>query len=55
MLIDLHGERAPNYALASVDLLLERGDFQRAAQWRQVSAAAITLLQNRPAPPEALH
>jgi hypothetical protein len=55
MLIDLHGEHAPRYALASVDLLLERGDFSRAAQWHRVSAAASSLLRDRPQSPEALH
>jgi hypothetical protein len=55
MLIDVYGENAPRYALASVGLLMELGDLRRAAQWRCVSTAAATLLRERPTVREALH
>jgi hypothetical protein len=54
-LIDIHGEQAPRYALASVDLLIERGDLRLAADWRRVSAAAAALLGERPASPGSAH
>jgi hypothetical protein len=55
MLIDTYGDDAPLYALASVDLLLERGDLRLASQWRCVSAAAATLLRERDGSRDTVH
>ncbi len=44
LLIRTFGADAPLYALRSVDLLIERGDFKTAAQWRRVSRAAAERL-----------
>jgi hypothetical protein len=54
-LIEAHGEQAPRYALASAGLLIERGDFRRAEQWRSVATAATTLLQIHPAAGDQVH
>jgi hypothetical protein len=43
-MIRTFGANAPLYALHSVDLLLERGDFKTAAQWHRVGRAAEELL-----------
>jgi hypothetical protein len=45
-LIATHGENAPLFALQSVDLRVERGDLQGAAQWRLVWQAAVELLRS---------
>ena len=55
MLIETYGDEAPLYALASVDLLIERGDLRLASQWRCVSTAAATLLRQRDAARDAVH
>lgn len=55
MLIETYGDEAPLYALASVDLLIERGDLRLASQWRCVSTAAATLLRQRDAERDAVH
>ena len=55
MLIETYGDKAPLYALASVDLLIERGDLRLASQWRCVSTAAATLLRERDVTREAVH
>ena len=55
MLIETYGENAPLYALASVDLLIERGDLRLASQWRCVSTAAATLLRERDAARDVVH
>lgn len=44
LMIRACGAAAPLYALHSVGLLLERGDFKTAAQWRRVGRAAEELL-----------
>lgn len=44
MMIRTYGSAAPLYALNSVDLLLERGDFKTAAQWQRVFEKAEALL-----------
>jgi hypothetical protein len=44
IMIRTYGVNATLYALHSVDLLLERGDFTTAAQWRRVSRATEELL-----------
>jgi hypothetical protein len=54
-LIRLHGEHAPRYALASVHLLLERGDLRRAADWRRVFVAAEDLLREAPMAQDTVH
>jgi hypothetical protein len=45
-LVEAHGENAPLFALQSVDLRVERGDLQGAAQWRLVWQAAVELLRS---------
>jgi hypothetical protein len=54
-LIGTYGENAPLYAMQSVDQLIERGDLDRAAQWRRVWHAAEELLRRRPATLAALN
>jgi hypothetical protein len=44
MMIRAYGSAAPLFALSSIDLLLERGDFKTAAQWQRVFQAAEALL-----------
>lgn len=44
LMIQTYGAAAPLYALHSVDLLLERGDFKTAAQWQRVGETAEALL-----------
>jgi hypothetical protein len=44
LMIRTYGANATLYALHSVDLLLERGDFATAAQWRRVSRATEEML-----------
>jgi hypothetical protein len=44
-MIDRHGQYAPLYAQQSFGLLMERGDFKGAAQWRLVCCAIEELLQ----------
>jgi hypothetical protein len=48
-LIRTYGEDAPLYAMQSVDQLIERGDLDRAAQWRRVWHSAEELLRRKPA------
>lgn len=55
ILIDAYGDDAPRYALASVDLLLERGDLRLASQWRSVSTAAAVLLRERDTSRDVVH
>jgi hypothetical protein len=54
-LVELHGENAMCRALASVGLLIERGDFRAAEQWRRVAVAAEMLLSRHPEAHEAVH
>jgi hypothetical protein len=44
LMIRAYGANAPLYALQSVDLLLERGDFKTAAHWQRVCRATAELL-----------
>jgi hypothetical protein len=44
LMVRTYGADATLYALHSVDLLIERGDFTTAAQWRRVSRATEELL-----------
>jgi hypothetical protein len=54
-LISLHGGLAPLYALQSVDLSIERGDFAAARQWRLVWRAVEALLSKVPPSPFGYH
>jgi hypothetical protein len=48
-MIGTYGDNAPLYVLQSVDQLVERGDFKRAEEWRQVWRASVELLRAEPA------
>ena len=54
-LITLHGGHAPLYAMQSVGLSIERGDFGGATQWRLVWRATKELLRRNPTSPHGPH
>ncbi len=55
LLIDEHGEDAPTRAAMKADALLDEGDLDGSAVWRQILAAIEKLLREEPGVNEWVH
>ena len=55
VLVKQHGEDAPVHAAMRADAMLEKGDLDGYAVWKQVLRAANELLTNEWTPEEKMH